>query len=65
MQDNFGSYRLELYNDGEPLSEYRGESGGLKNLRARVSAVSGEMMIETSPRFKLKLILPKGRKDEL
>ena len=65
VQDNLGSYRLELYNDGEPLSEYRGESGGLKNLRARVSAVSGEMMIETSPRFKLKLILPKGRKDEL
>ena len=59
--DNPGSYRLELYNDGEPLSDYKGESGGLKNLRARVSAVSGEMMIETRPRFKLKLILPKGR----
>ena len=34
-----------------------------ENFRASVKA--GEMMIETSPRFKLKLILPKGRKDEL
>lgn len=50
----------ELTNNGRQPSEQIKETGGLKNIRYTVEAAGGTMTIESTPRFMLRVELPKG-----
>lgn len=55
--DSEDGYVLTLRNDGRSLETEHKESGGLKNLRARVEAVGGSMNVDYEP-FCLRIKLP-------
>ena len=50
---------LRFTNDGTPPKEGARETGGLKNLRRRVEAAGGEMILQWQPAFTMTLKLPK------
>lgn len=53
----------EFTNNGKPPVGKIQETGGLKNLRHTIEAAGGIMMIETSPRFVLRVALPNKEMD--
>lgn len=60
LEKNRDSICAELSNNGKaPVGKIQ-ESGGLKNLRYTVEAAGGTMLIESIPRFKLRIELPNG-----
>lgn len=53
------NYILTFTNDGDPPRGEAREAGGLVNLRREAESIGGEMVIESAPRFRLILTLPK------
>ncbi len=58
---SFGHTELILTNNGIPPKKEIREGGGLSMLRRRVAEAGGTMKIQSLPRFKLFLTLPKRR----
>lgn len=50
-----------ITNNGKAPEKKITEGGGLSTLRRRVEGVAGTMLVESSPRFKLTVIIPKGK----
>ena len=52
-----GRLILEMTNNGRPPEKPVSETGGLADLRRAVEAAGGKMLVESSPAFRLKIIL--------
>lgn len=52
--------KMQATNNGNPPEKVVEETGGLSNLRRIVEENKGQMVIESLPRFELRLELPKG-----
>lgn len=50
-----------VYNDGKPPEHEIAEGGGLSTLRCRVERAGGIMRVQSFPRFKLTVTIPKGK----
>ncbi len=53
------AYQITFTNDGTPPSGEIRETGGLGNLKRQVETLGGSMELVASPRFEMKLTLPK------
>lgn len=60
IQSGDTSIMAKMTNNGAPPQGRIEENGGLKNLRRTIEAAGGIMRIESSPRFVLQVVLPKG-----
>ena len=51
-------FRAELTNDGQPPRKEPEEKGGLKNLRLMIERAGGTMLLQSTPRFVMEILLP-------
>lgn len=62
MKETEMGYDVEIQNNGKQPEEEIKEKGGLVSLRGMVENIDGKMIVESRPRFLLKISLPKEEK---
>ncbi len=60
LSEDADSLQASFTNDGKPPDPFAGEGGGLSRLRQRIEEAGGSMEVNHSPRFMLRISVPKG-----